>query len=205
MRKAAALALGMALMPAPAPADPAGDFKALVTAAEDGDPGVDFTIMREAYAQIPEYDPYGTKTIQLMRDGEAAYLAKDCKTALVKFAAAIALNFTLSDAHSLSADCLEKQGDKKGEAREDAIAQGLFYSILASGDGGSPDTAFQVVTRHEEAVVLAVEGLNGKGLETLRTGRGPVDKIEVTDAKSGRTGIMYFNVGAFAGAPKAPP
>lgn len=201
----AAFAFALVLPPALALADPAGDYKALVTAAQDGDPGVDFTVMRQAYAQIPEYDPLGAKTADLMHDGEAAYIAKDCKTALDKFQAAIALDFTLSDAHALSADCLEQAGDKKGEAREEAIAQGLFYSILSSGDGKSPDTAFWVVTRHEEGVVLAVAGVEGKGQETLSTDHGPVDKVTVTDGKSGHQADMYFNVSAlaFGGAPKS--
>lgn len=194
--KKAALAFGLLLLPAAAWADPASDYAALVTAARDGDPGVDYTVMRQAYAQTPDYDPLGKKTDGLMRDAQAAYIAKDCKTALGKFKMAIAFNFTLSDAHALSADCLELQGDKKGEAREEAIAQGLFSSILISGDGKSPNTAFWVVTRHEEEEILAVAGLDGKGQTTLSTQRGPVDKFATTDPKTGKKGALYFNVSA---------
>ena len=196
--KKAALAFGFLLLPAAAWADPASDYGALVTAAQDGDPGVDYTVMRQAYAQTPDYDPFGKKTDGLMRDGQAAYIAKDCKTALGKFKMAIAFNFTLSDAHALSADCLEQTGDKKGEAREEAIAQGLFSSILISGDGKSPNTAFWVVTRHEEEEILAVAGLDGKGQATLTTAHGPVDKFATTDAKTGKKGALYFNVSALA-------
>ena len=119
--------------------------------------------MRQAYAMIPEYDPYGEKTNALMRDGQAAYVAKDCKTALEKFRTAIALDFILSDAHALSADCLEQAGDKEGEKREEAIAQGLFDSIIISGDGEKPETAFHIVTMHEEERDLAVAGRERHG------------------------------------------
>jgi hypothetical protein len=206
MRKAA-LAFGFLLLPATAWADPASDYAALVTAARDGDPGVDYTVMRQTYTQTPDYDPLGKKTDGLMRDAQAAYIAKDCKTALGKFKMAITFNFTLSDAHALSADCLELQGDKKGEAREEAIAQGLFSSILISGDGKSPNTAFWVVTRHEEEEILAVAGLDGKGQATLTTKAGPVDKFATTDAKTGKKGALYFNVSALAvsGAVSAKP
>ncbi|HKD48707.1 MAG TPA: DUF4919 domain-containing protein [Rhizomicrobium sp.] len=196
MAKKAALALGLLLMPLAAWADPTSDYEALVAAAKDGDPGVDYTVMRQAYTQTPDYDPFGKKTDGLMQDAQAAYIAGDCKTALAKFKMAIAFNFTLSDAHALSADCLERAGDKKGEAREDAVAQGLFKSILGSGDGRTPKTAIWVVTRHEEIVVFAVAGLNGKGQTTLSTERGPIDKFTITDVKTGRTGTMYFNVSA---------
>jgi len=198
MAKKAALVLGLLLLPPAAWADPASDYEALVTAAKDGDPGVDYTVMRQAYTQTPDYDPFGKKTDGLMQDAQAAYIAGDCKTALAKFKMAIAFNFTLSDAHALSADCLERAGDKKGEAREEAVAQGLFKSILGSGDGRTPKTAIWVVTRHEEVVVFAVAGLNGKGQTTLSTERGPIDKFTVTDVKTGRTATMYFNVSAMA-------
>ena len=196
MKKAAALALTMSMLPAGAMADPAGDFAALVTAAKEGDPGTDYTAMRQAYAMIPEYDPYGQKTNTLMRDGQAAYVAKDCKTALEKFRAAIALDFIIPDAHALSADCLEQAGDKDGEKREEAIAQGLFDSIIVSGDGEKPDTAFHIVTLQEEGVILAVAGVNGTGRELLATDSGPVDKISVTDTGTGKKGAVFFNISA---------
>lgn len=197
MQRKAALTLALLLLPAAASATPADDYAALVTAAKDGDPGVDYTVMRQTYTQTPDYDPFGKKTDGLMHDAQAAYLAKDCKTALAKFKMAIAFNFTLSDAHALSADCMAQLGDKKGEAREEAIAQGLFDSIIASGDGKSPKTAFWVVSRHEEEVVFATAGLDAKGQATLKTDHGPVDKFAVTDDK-GKKSTLYFNVSAMA-------
>lgn len=197
MKKTASLCLTvLMLLPATAMADPAGDFAALVTAAKEGDPGTDYTAMRQAYAMLPEYDPYGQKTNVLMRDGQAAYVAKDCKTALEKFRAAIALDFIIPDAHALSADCLEQAGDKDGEKREEAIAQGLFDSIIISGDGEKPDTAFHIVTLQEEGVILAVAGVNGTGRELLATDSGPVDKISVTDTGTGKKGAVFFNISA---------
>ncbi len=196
MQKAAALILTvMMLQTAAAAADPAGDYAALITAAKDGDPGTDYTAMRQAYAMIAEYDPFGEKTNTLMRDGQAAYVAKDCKTALEKFKAAIALNFTLSDAHALSADCMEQAGDKASEQREEAIAQGLFNSLVSSGDGNSPATAFRIVTMHEEGVILAVAGVNGTKKTVITTDQGPVEKIDITDQQTGKKGAVYFNTG----------
>jgi hypothetical protein len=207
MANKAFLALGLLLLPLAAWAGPAEDYAALVTAAKDGDPGVDYTVMRQSYTRTPDYDPFGRKTDGLMHDAQAAYIAGDCKTALAKFKMALAFNFTLSDAHALSADCLEKAGDKNGMAREEAIAQGLFNSIGSTGTGRTPKTALWVVTRHEEIVVFALAGLDGKGQTTLSTDQGPVDKFTVTDVKTGKTGTMYFNVSAMAasGAAAAAP
>lgn len=197
MRNVAAFSLAFLFaLPITAFADPAGDYAALITAAQKGDPGTDYTAMRQAYAMLADYDPYGRKTNDLIRDGEAAYVAKDCKTALEKFKAAIALSFTLSDAHALSADCLEQAGDKAGEAREEAIAQGLFDSVIISGDGESPETAFHVVTLHEEGVILAIAGLHGTAQALLSTDHGPVDKISVVDPKTEQKSAIFFNVSA---------
>ena len=197
MKKAAAISLAvLMLLPVAVAADPSGDFAALVTAAKEGDPGTDYTAMRQAYAMIPEYDPYGEKTNALMREGQAAYVAKDCKTALEKFKAAIALDFINSEAHALAADCLEQAGDKAGEKREESIAQGLFDSVIISGDGEKPDTAFRIVTLHEEGMILAVAGVNGTGRELLTTDAGPIDKVSVTDAGTGKKGAVFFNISA---------
>lgn len=195
MKKTALLSLLLSIAPLwGATADPAGDYTALVTAAKDGDPGVDYTAMRQAYAMIPDYDPYGKKTDALMQDGQHAYVAKDCKTALEKFRAAVDASFILSDAHALIADCLEQAGDKDGEKREEQIAQGLFDSIIASGDGEKPETAFHIVTMHEEETIMAVAGVDGTGRELLTTDAGPVDKISITDTKTGEKGAVYFNL-----------
>ena len=197
MRKAALLSLLLlSASPMIAVADPAGDYAALVTAAKEGDPGTDYTAMRQAYAMIPAYDPYGAKTSEFMKDGEAAYVAKDCKKALEKFSAAIAASFILSDAHALVADCLEQTGDKDGEKREEQIAQGLFDSIITSGDGQKPETAFHIVTMHEEETIMAIAGVNGTARELLTTDAGPVDKISISDAKTGDKGAIYFNLSA---------
>ncbi len=194
MKRAAALALSIVMLQAAAAAaDPAGDYAALITAANEGDPGTDYIAMRQAYAMTRNYDPFGEKTNAMMRDGQAAFVAKDCKTALEKFKAAIALNFTLSDAHALSADCMEQAGDTTGEKREEAIAQGLFDSLIGSGDGASPATAFHVVTLNEENVILAIAGVNGTGKSTLTTDQGPVDKIDITDPATGEKGAVFFN------------
>jgi hypothetical protein len=197
MVKTTILAFALLLLPVAAWAAPADDYAALVSAAKDGDPGVDYTVMRQTYTQTPGYDPFGKKTDGLMHDAQAAYLAKDCKTALAKFKMAIAFNFTLSDAHALSADCLEQQGDKKGMAQEEVIAQGLFNSIISSGDGKSPKSAFWVVSRHEEEMVFTIAGLDAKGQDTITSDHGPVDKFAVTDAK-GKKDTLYFNVSAMA-------
>ncbi len=197
MRKKTAATLAiLLLLPGVALADAAGDYAALVTAAKEGDPGTDYTAMRQAYLMLPDYDPSGEKTEQLMKEGQAAYAAKDCKTALEKFKAATEITFVLSDAHALMADCLEQAGDKAGETREEAIAQGLFNSIMSSGDGAKPDTAFRVISLSEETAIMAVAGVNGTRREIINTDAGPVEKITIKDAATGQEGAVYFNVGA---------
>ena len=202
MRKLAALSITLLLLlpAAAAMADPAGDYEALVTAAKEGDPGTDYMALRRAYVLLPIYDPFGQKTKGLIQDAEDAYVKKDCKTALGKFREAIAINFTLSDAHALSADCMEQLGDKKGEAREDTVAKGLFYSIIASGNGHTPQTAFDVVTRHEEGVVIQTAGLNVTGQSLAVSKVGPIDKIEVTDPQTGKK-AQFISTSALSSSP----
>jgi hypothetical protein len=43
---------------------------------------------------------------------------------------------------------------------------------------------------------MAVAGVNGTGRELLTTDAGPVDKVSITDAKTGDKGAVYFNLSA---------
>ena len=51
--KKIALAI-LLLLPLAASADPAGDYEALVAAAKEGDPGVDYMALRQAYVEQTE-------------------------------------------------------------------------------------------------------------------------------------------------------
>lgn len=174
-------------------ADPVSDYTSLVNKAKQGDSDVDFAAMRAAYAMLPDYDPYGGKTDSLMKAGMSAFRADNCKAALENFQSAIALNFTISDAHAVMAECLKRSGDERGGEREIAITRGLLDSVLASGDGRSVETAFHVTHFYEEQLILRLSKLRETGQALLNVKTSAVDKITAINDK-GEQRILYFDV-----------
>lgn len=75
------------------------------------------------------------------------------------------------------------------------IFHGLLKSITDSGDGKSPDTAFQVIEVHEEYVLLHALGIGLPKQQSLVQSKGhSFDKITFDDPQSGEEKAIYFNV-----------
>jgi hypothetical protein len=186
--------LGLAaLFAASAFAEPAADYTALVAAAKSGQ-NVDFQALREAYAQSPDYDPYGMKLPPAAREMIPAAIAGDCQKAVKIARTVIESAFIHADAHTIVALCAGKAGDDAGEQAERKIAVGLMRSILNSGDGKTPQTAYRVVTVWEEYSVLQLLKLR-KTVQRLVSVDGHA--YDVLDAKrDGQDSVVsvYFRI-----------
>jgi hypothetical protein len=168
------------------------DYESLVAKAASGQ-YVEFGALREAYAQSPNYDPYGSNILSTTREMNQAANGGDCQKAAGLAQTLLEKNFTLSDAHFMLAYCSKKAGDAAAEEKEAKIAAGLLKSILASGDGKTPQTAFRVVTISEEYSVLKVLRLQ-KSMQRLISHEGHA--YDVLDAKGSgdQTVSLYFKI-----------
>ncbi len=83
----AAAVLSIVLVSAPgsgaqAPQQPgAPTYDELVARAKTGDANVDYLALRNAYAESPHYDPYGSKLGELQSEMFQAYRRGDCSAA----------------------------------------------------------------------------------------------------------------------------
>ncbi len=77
-----------------------------------------------------------------------------------------------------------------------AKAQGLMQSILSSGDGRSPETAYQVINVIEEYEVLAELDLKRKTQTVLEVGARNYDVL-VCRSKARRKLTLYFDITRF--------
>jgi hypothetical protein len=93
-------------------------------------------------------------------------------------------------AHYLTAGALTELG-RQAEAEEHIRwYRGLVESVLASGDGRTPETAFVVISVPEEYAVLRALDLR----PVKQALQGGIDVFTVESG--GGTGIIYFNPGA---------
>lgn len=123
----------------------------LTAKAVAGDSSVDFTVLRAAYPFTEQWDAFGKTSGPLLEQATAAAKGKDCGTALQKLDEVLKVDYTVIAAHRVRSDCL------KGHAAriESRIADALIDSLKRGGNGKSEETAYPVMTLHEERDILA--------------------------------------------------
>jgi hypothetical protein len=154
----------------------------------------DFLALRDAYAAGAGYDPYGAKIAGLRAALHDAYAKDDCEAVLARAKDVFAIDFIQLEAHLMVADCYAAAGDAAAEDREQAIIKGLMRSILMSGDGASPETAYDVVTIDEEYFVLALVGDDIVSQSLVEQSRHSYDRFDVVEGKTGKPKAVFFRI-----------
>jgi Domain of unknown function (DUF4919) len=197
---AAAAVLTAVLLSAPgssaqAPRQPgAPTYDELVARAKAGDANVDYLALRDAYAESPSYDPYGSKLGELQSEMFEAYRRGDCAAVLAKAESILAANFVHVDAHLAAGLCHEKLGNEAAMRRERQIARGLIDSILQSGDGKSEQTAFVVIEVAEEYSLLRALGLRPSNQALIHAQGHSYDRFDTKSNDTGQQVVVFFNV-----------
>lgn len=168
-------------------------YEAMVARAKGGDVTIDFTALRDAYAASAHYQPEGGDYDQPRSAMIDAFNAKDCAKALAAADKVLDSIFIDISAHIVSGRCFEVGGDAPKAEFHRAIARGLVQSILASGDGKTPKTAYVVVAVSEEYDVLTALGLK-LGVQSLVQDDGhSYDKMDATSV-SGAPVTLFFQI-----------
>jgi hypothetical protein len=118
----------------------------------------DYLKLRQQYAASQQFDPDGLKSLTERKAMHAAFSAGDFQTVSDKAAAILGQHFTDIDSNIIASLAYSKLGKAKLARRHMAIATGLMGSITATGDGKSPEHAFEVLTILEEYAI--VQGMN---------------------------------------------
>src|SRR6266566_5533562 len=90
--------------------------------------------------------------------------------------------------HLMLASLLIRTGDYPGGVYHRSMFYGLLSSILVSGDGKTPKTAFRVISSDEEYTVMNFIGAKIKNQKL--DGMHDVMDVEI----DGKTSIIYFDV-----------
>jgi hypothetical protein len=185
--------------PLPENAPSAALYAKLVEKARNGDADTNYTALRLSYVQSDGYDPYSTSTRPLFEDTWQALSAKDCAGAIAKSNELLRIDFTRIVIHAVRSDCFDQLGDSANASRELAIGRGLAASLLSSGDGKSPSTAYVVVTLNEEGFVLHQLGVRQEQQSLVNDSGHEYDLISGTDKAGNRTNIYFEVSNLFAG------
>jgi hypothetical protein len=153
---------------------------------------IDYMAFRLAYAASSKYAPYGV--VEILSKLKKAYDAGDCPSAMAHAREVFDVNFVHMEAHKIAAFCLKKAGNEEEARREYAMSLGLFSSVLKSGNGMSPETAFVVIAVDEEYSVLETASLTPVKQALVNHGGSVFDRFEVKLPDSDQTVTLFFNV-----------
>lgn len=192
----------------PAPSRPAGvttntdlvpadsdEYAAFVRRAESGATDIDFRAMRLAYLESAAFLRAGVASDQVraqQKEMSAAMRAGDAgrvRDAARRIMSLVYIDLGAQKALRQSCKILQ---DEACAARYHDIEFGLLKSILATGDGKSCSTAWEVVTVDEEYFILGMLGF------TLKSQEGP-NGSEICDkmtgvGENGEPLVFFFDV-----------
>lgn len=185
--------------PAPAPASsPQQELEALLERVKKSDASVDFARLRKLQTQVDSYKPYGAD----VEDHPLALLGNgNVDGALMLAKQILAVSYLDLEAHTAAARIADKRGDKAAAAHHQYVLQGVFDSILKSGDGKTPETAYVVIAISEEYALMAHLGFQVAGQSLLNDDAGhSYDLIRGINPQTKATREVYFNIDAMMGA-----
>jgi hypothetical protein len=172
----------------------AAGLKASVDSTSSRTEYFNFYAIREAYADSPTYDPYGTLVelhrVEMLR----AYQHRDLKVAISEADKVLDQNYADIGAHVVEEMAYSDLGDEVHARFHRMLAREFLLSILRTGDGKSPGTAFQIVSVPEEYAVLNAQQIQFDH-QTYQTVAGEnFDKVVGYDPAQARKVTIYFYV-----------
>jgi hypothetical protein len=199
---AAVLLASQALaQPAPAPAkapSPQEEYQALLEKVKKSDASVDFARMRQLQTQLDDYKPYGADV-----DEHPLALVGKGKLDQAKAVAQqiLAESYLDLEAHTAAGRVAEKRGDKAAAAHHRYVVDGVLGSILKSGDGKTPATAYVVIAISEEYALMSRLGLQVAQQHLLNDDDGhSYDLLEGVNPETRAKQEVYFKIDALMGA-----
>jgi len=199
LKKAGAALLILALSTAAAHAAPKPpkenakqkEYDELIARVKKDDTSVDFSHLRSLYTELDSYGPTPPDTKEMF----AALRAGDYKKALRQVDAVLAEYYLDAHAHYVGMIAADKLGDAARSAHHRYVEKGILDSILRSGDGKSPETAYKVIFVSEEYALLRSLGLESQQQNLIDHDDGhSFDLLTVSNPKSKAVFRVWFGI-----------
>lgn len=174
--------------------DAAARYEAMIARVKKGDYNLDFRELRYAYADSPRYRPYLSSSGALAGEMFRAYKAQDFDGAIAAAKKILAINYLDIDAQIVCDLSYRMTSNAVSAETCHEMASHLLRSIIESGDGETPETAYQVIAVGEEYSVVNAMGLTVAGQSLVTRGDHRFDAVDVTDKNTGEPRTIYFNV-----------
>jgi hypothetical protein len=191
--RSCSLALLFLLCTFPAFAQNEPGYDSLLAQAKKGDPKTDFLKLRMTFTKTAGYNPYFFDR-KMYQEMSAAFAAKDYDKAIMHADKILAAKYVDIDAHAVAMRSYAALGKTDQAKLHRVVIDGLVQSILKSGNGKSPASAYVVISTDEEYAILGALGLKSTKQALVNENGQKFDRLTVRDEKSKEPAAMYFNV-----------
>ena len=178
-------------------------YDMLLEKVKQKDPSVNFTQLRHAFYESPNYNPYAP--MMTYRPLNATLAQKNYEEVLKIAEQVLAKNFVEVNAHMAAQIAYQETGKAERAEFHKFMADGLLKSIRSFVDGKSTATAFEVISINEEYGLIRSLGLRPIGQAMLEEKGHRYDAMTVVDPKTNQESKLYFNIDKpFNWEPKKP-
>ena len=170
---------------------------------------IDYQKLRDLYIQTSFYDPYGGAQqiyYMLQRAGQQVVYTEQSPEAMQEYNTLLAEHFAHFRSHMQALDMIDKGHLPQTEKpfHQKAMAS-IVASIVATGDGKTPETAFRVIDPAEETMLLKTHFHYTMDSQEFRQQTGHFwDVLNYTNPATKETGHLFFNVDQILGTPHRP-
>lgn len=171
---------------------PQSKYQQLVARLKGGDTSINFSELRTAYANSPQYKRHTDSNLR--KEMDSAVIEKDYEKAIKLGNKALDKYYLDIDAHqALFIAYWETHLREKAKFHHD-IVKGLIGAILHSGDGKSEQSAIIVNSKEEEHIILQVMGLRLRQQSLINDKQHSYDEMVGMDPTTKRQVTLYFNI-----------
>ena len=158
---------------------------------KETDSSVNYKEFRLAYADSADYKPSADP--QIRRAMFAAIAVKDHAKAAELAEAILKNRYVDIYGHQVAAVAYRELGDRGKSAVHGSLARELIRSIVESGDGNTPESAMQLISEEEEAIILQALDLKANKQQLMDQDGHTFDRVDAVDS-SDVTVTLYFNL-----------
>lgn len=167
-------------------------YDALVEKVKQKDPSVNFTELRHAFYESPNYNPYAP--MMAYRPMNAAISQQNYEEALKIAEGVLAKNFVEINAHITALIAYKETGNAEKAEFHKFMVEGLLNSIKSSVDGKSKEKAFEVISINEEYGLIRSLGLRPINQALAEDKGHSYDVITVVDPQTNQQSQLFFNI-----------
>jgi hypothetical protein len=152
---------------------------------------IDFLELRMEYTRSSYYNPYGDRNE--INELSQLFGEEKFQEIILKIPSLLVSSFVDIDFHMIAFSAAEHLKDEKLLSFHGFIIKKLVESILNSGDGNTPETAYIVINTYEEYALLKLFGLKMIEQKLMKINDRSYDLLEVVDKEGNQKGV-YFDI-----------